>query len=205
MELSQRSLAAIRELAEGTAATLANIESDFATTLTTIQTAITSAVIGPADAVALWKAARRRRFVSERNAELVNLPCSYAEPVAGGGAEAEALPGTARVGHRAEHRFESGGKLLGRVNRQPCEPPDCAVIASCYLFTCVSCLVAVLTRLRHARQLCVVRADVPRDGVQHEAAALRGATQFAQSAFVRQLSVRGAAASHMPPRAASGN
>eukprot|EP00892_Ulva_mutabilis_P001573 jgi/Ulvmu1/11416/UM075_0078.1 len=119
VELSQKSIAAIRELSEGTAATLANIESEFATTFTAIKTAITSSVIGTADAVALWKAARRRRLVSERNAELVNLPCTYAEPGAAGGAEAEALPGMLRVSHRVEHRFEAGGTLQGDVQRQP--------------------------------------------------------------------------------------
>lgn len=120
MELSQRSIAAIRELSEGTATTLANIASDFSTTMTAIKTAITSAVIGNADAVALWKAARRRRLVAERDAELVNLPCSYVEPAAGGGAEAAALPGIARVGHRVERRFETGGLLLGDDSRHSC-------------------------------------------------------------------------------------
>lgn len=120
VELSQRSIAAIRELSEGTATTLANIASEFSTTMTAIKTAITSAVIGTADAVALWKAARRRRLVAERDAELVNLPCTYVEPAAGGGAEAAALPGIARIGHRVERRFESGGVLLGDTARHSC-------------------------------------------------------------------------------------
>lgn len=119
VELSQRSIAAIRELSQGTAASLANVASEFATTMTAIKTAITSSVIGQAGAVALWKAARRRRLAAARDAELVNLPCSYAEPAAAGGAESAALPGIARVGHRVERRFETGGVLLADESQQP--------------------------------------------------------------------------------------
>jgi hypothetical protein len=123
--MSQASLEAIARLSESTATTLENVQSSYETTFTAIKTAITADVIGFEEALVLWKAARRKQTTARRDAELINLPCSYVSTSVVGhlGTDGEgdgAVGGAARVGHRVEHSFVTGGVLRGTIPDAGC-------------------------------------------------------------------------------------
>jgi hypothetical protein len=103
---SQASLDAITRLTTSALDALQNIEMKFETTVSAIKVALSSSIVTVDDALDLWKRARRHRLTSERDAQLINLPCSY---VANPSLASSASPATTIL--QANHGFEVPGTL----------------------------------------------------------------------------------------------
>lgn len=122
---SQASLDAITKLTSSALETLQNIERKFESTINAIKLAASARLVSTSEALDLWKRARRQRLANARNAQLINLPCSYvATPDL-----ADASPSDATA-LRSLHPFIVPGNLSSALT-QRCAADVCLVRSAC--------------------------------------------------------------------------
>jgi hypothetical protein len=110
---SQAALDAITRLTSSALEALENIDKKFETTVNAIKLAASSKMITLEDATMLWKLARRVRLSNERNAHLINLPCSYVSNL-----DIGSETSSATTVLRSSHAFEVEGQLSSELSAQ---------------------------------------------------------------------------------------